>query len=219
MARKSKAVKSQGTRFFIQALGAAFASKAITGISKANPCVVTATGHGFTTGDVVTLSSITGMVELNGLTVPIKVLTENTFALIDVDSTGFTTYGTGGNAAKLNFIESEQHKTYSFEDPGAPEQDESTLVSEEKEFGLGLPDPGTFSSELHYVEDDPAQIEIEKGRADGEARIFKIIKRNGFFKIFTGFVKSFNDTGSVDGRNSGTLQVRLSGKKWNVGPV
>lgn len=219
MARKSKAVKSQGTRFLLQVLSGALVAKNITAISKANPCVVTSAAHGFKTGDVVKLAAIGGTVELNGLTVPIKYLTDNTFALVDIDSTNFGTYTTGGTASALAFVESEQHKTYSFEDPGAPEQDESTLVSEEKEFGLGLPDPGTFSAELHYVEDDAAQIEIEKARADGEARLFKVVKRNGFFKIFIGYVKSFNDTGGVDGRNSGTLQIRLSGKKWNVGPA
>lgn len=219
MGRKSKAVKSQGTRFFIQALSAAATTKAITGITKANPCVITVAAHGFQTGDVVTLAAIGGMVQLNGLTVPVKVLTENTFSVVDIDSTAYTTYTNGGTAAALTFIESEQHKSYSFEDPGAPEQDESTLVSEEKEFGLGLPDPGTFSTDLHYVEDDAAQVEIEKARADGESRFFKIKKRNGYFKIFNGLVKSFNDTGAVDGRNTGALQIRLSGKKWTVAPV
>ena len=219
MARKSKAVKSQGTRFFIQALSAVLTTKNITAISKANPCVITSNAHGYKNGDIVKLAAIGGMVELNGLVVPVKALTENTFALVDVDSTAFTTYTTGGTASAISLIESEQHRTYSFDDPGAPEQDESTLVSEEKEFGLGLPDPGTFSTELHFVEDDAAQIEIENGRADGEARFFKIIKRNGFHKVFVGYVKSFTDTGGVDGRNSGTLQIRLSGKKWNVGPV
>lgn len=216
MARKSKAVKSQGTRFFIQQLGAAGAAKAITAISKANPCVVTSAAHGYQTGDVVSLSAIGGMVELNGLQVPVKVISETTYSLQGVDSTLFTTYTNGGSATAVTFIESEQHKSYSFEDPGAAEQDESTLVSEEKEFGIGLADPGTFSCDMHYVEDDPAQIEIETARSDGEARWFRIRKRNGYWKIFVGYVKSLGDTGGVDGRNTGALSIRITGKKLSV---
>lgn len=216
MARKSKAVKSQGTRFFIQQLGAASSAKVITAISKANPCVVTSAAHGYQTGDVVTLSAIGGMVELNGLQVPVKMISETTFSLVGVDSTGFTTYTTGGSATAVTFIETEQHKSYSFEDPGAAEQEESTLVSEEKEFGIGLPDPGTFSCDMHYVEDDPAQIEIETARSDGGARWFRIRKRNGYWKIFVGYVKSLGDTGGVDGRNTGALSIRITGKKLSV---
>lgn len=216
MARKSKAVSSQGTRFFIQNIVGVGTAKTITGITKANPAVVTSTAHGLATGDVVALAAIVGMVELNGLEVPIKVLTANTFELCKVDSTSYTTWTSGGTATPFGFVESCQHKSYNFDDPGAAEQDVTTLCSEEKEFDIGLPDPGTFTADMHYVEDDPAHIELDTARSDGLQRWFKIKKRNGYFKVYYGAVKSFNDSGAVDGRNAGSLSIRISGKKYSV---
>jgi uncharacterized protein (TIGR02217 family) len=71
----------------------------ITAITKANPGVVTVTGHGRTTGDVIYLSSIGGMVELNGVAVTITVIDSDTFS-IGVDTTTYTTYTSGGSADK-----------------------------------------------------------------------------------------------------------------------
>lgn len=74
---------------------ALYTTKAITGITQANPAVVTCTGHGLVTGDVVTLSGIEGMVELNGQTVTVTYVDADTFS-IGVDSTGYTAYSAGG---------------------------------------------------------------------------------------------------------------------------
>lgn len=71
----------------------------ISGASKASPVSITATAHGLSTGDVVLIASVLGMVELNGLQHKITVTGANTFT-IPVDSTGFTTYSSGGTATK-----------------------------------------------------------------------------------------------------------------------
>lgn len=63
----------------------------ITGITKANPGVVTAPFHGLTTGKEVYLTGITGMTELNGRVFTVTVLTANTFS-IGVDTTGYGTF-------------------------------------------------------------------------------------------------------------------------------
>ena len=43
-------------------------NKTITGITNANPGVVTATSHGYSNGDFVILSSLAGITEVNGIT-------------------------------------------------------------------------------------------------------------------------------------------------------
>jgi hypothetical protein len=89
--------------------GAEYASTlaTITGATKANPCVITATGHGFSTGDIVTISSVVGMVQLNTNRYKIVVIDANSFSLKDlfgnpVDSTAFGTYVSGGQANKIS---------------------------------------------------------------------------------------------------------------------
>lgn len=71
----------------------------ISGASKANPGVITAASHGFSTGDQVYLSGIGGMTELNNRRVTITVLSSNTFS-IGVNTSAYTTYTSGGTASK-----------------------------------------------------------------------------------------------------------------------
>lgn len=75
---------------------------AITAVTKANPAQVTATAHGRTTGDYVQVYGLGGMIELNALfanaqTVQCTVVDANNVTLNGIDSTGFTTYTSGGN--------------------------------------------------------------------------------------------------------------------------
>lgn len=72
------------------------AGKNITAVTKANPCKVTAVGHGYSTGDEVNISNVIGMTEINNLTKMITVIDANNFTLDGVDSTSFTTYTSGG---------------------------------------------------------------------------------------------------------------------------
>jgi len=82
------------------------ANKTISGATQANPCVVTATSHGYDNGDEIYIASVVGMTELNGKYYKIKNKTTNTFELTDIDDTninssGFTAYSSGGTAARV----------------------------------------------------------------------------------------------------------------------
>jgi hypothetical protein len=77
------------------------AATAVSGVTQANPGVVTVTGHGFTSGLEVSFNSIGGMVELNGRRVKVVYIDADTFSLVDlfgvpVDTTNFGAYTTGG---------------------------------------------------------------------------------------------------------------------------
>lgn len=77
----------------------ATSSKSITGITQANPGVVTATAHGFTNGQDVYISGVGGMTQVNNLTFTVAGATANTFQLSGVDTTSYTAYTSGGTAA------------------------------------------------------------------------------------------------------------------------
>jgi hypothetical protein len=77
---------------------------AITGATKADPCVITSASHGLTDSDKVRIENVGGMIELNGNSYYVDVLTTDTFALYtdealttSVDSSAYTTYTSGGN--------------------------------------------------------------------------------------------------------------------------
>ena len=82
------------------------ASQNITGITKANPAVVTVASHGYTNGTDVWINSVGGMTEVNGRRYTIANATTNTFELSGVDSTNYTTYTSGGTAASVYEISS-----------------------------------------------------------------------------------------------------------------
>lgn len=74
------------------------ATYVISGISKANPAVITSVGHGLTNGQFVTIGMVNGMGEINNQGGVVAGVTANTFQLTGVDSTGFSTYTSGGQA-------------------------------------------------------------------------------------------------------------------------
>ena len=80
--------------------------KTISGITKANPAVVTATSHGYSNGDEVVITAVAGMTEVNGKRFLVADKTTNTFELqdkdgTDINSSGFTTYSSGGVSNKV----------------------------------------------------------------------------------------------------------------------
>lgn len=75
------------------------ADKTVTGITKANPGVVTITAHGLVTGDYVYFHDLTEMTELNGTIQKITKLTADTFSILDTSGYG-SAETTGGSCAK-----------------------------------------------------------------------------------------------------------------------
>ena len=73
-------------------------SRNITGASKTNPVVITSNGHGFVAGDIVRISSVDGMTQLNGNIYTVGATTANTFQLQGVNGTGYNTYTGDGRA-------------------------------------------------------------------------------------------------------------------------
>ncbi len=89
------------------------AAKTITAITKANPGKVTATGHGYSTGDTVQIASVVGMTQINGRQFTVTVVDANSFT-IGVDTSGFTTYASGGTAQKVMPYQAPADGTWQF---------------------------------------------------------------------------------------------------------
>lgn len=81
--------------------GATNTNLTITGISKAANASITAT-HAFTAADigvtVVTFHNVVGMTQINTLSGVIQSVTSTTSFTVNINSTNFTTYGSGGLA-------------------------------------------------------------------------------------------------------------------------
>jgi len=76
-------------------------SKTITGATKGDPVVITSVAHGFLNGDIITISGINGMVELNDKTYTVAVANTDNFQLSGINGLNYTTYSSpSGTATK-----------------------------------------------------------------------------------------------------------------------
>lgn len=75
----------------------------ISGITTATPAVVTAAGHGLTTGDRVVITKVIGTMaqEINNNTYVVNVLSSSTFALYDVYGVPVTTVGAYSSSGQI----------------------------------------------------------------------------------------------------------------------
>lgn len=88
--------------FFNRSIVLTGSGNSITGITAANPAVVTTSGaHGYSNGQDVFVSGVVGMTEVNGRWFKVANPTSTTFELqtmfgTDLDATGYTAYSSGG---------------------------------------------------------------------------------------------------------------------------
>lgn len=99
-------IDEQRAAFFVDAGMTYDAPVAITAITKANPCVVTASGHGLSNGDKIIITNVYGMSQVNEVTYLVAGVSGASFNLqslsaVDINSTAYTTYVSGGYVRKL----------------------------------------------------------------------------------------------------------------------
>ena len=95
------------------------AAKNITGITNANPAVVTSAGHGYSTGDEIYITGVVGAMAnyVNNRSFKVTVIGANTFSLqymdgvTNVNSTGFGSYTSGGTCRRIYEIASPYEET------------------------------------------------------------------------------------------------------------
>lgn len=73
---------------------------AVTGISAANPAVITSTGHQFLAGERVLIQNAAGMTEVNGFVYSVANPAANTFELSGVNAALFTAFQGSADAAQ-----------------------------------------------------------------------------------------------------------------------
>jgi len=204
----STAYNAQGATLQIGTTGT---TKTITAISKANPAVITATGHGFADGDVVKVTSVVGMTEINGKVGVVKVTDANNFSLNGINSTGFTTYTSGGSAAQyqasvLNWI------SWNGFNGQLSDIDVSDLASVAKEYRAGLVDNGELQIEVQTKDDDEGQMALIGSRAaSGPASAFILTFGNGKKRSFNAYCKQFSEAGGVDQIVKSQATLRITG--------
>lgn len=189
----------------------------VTAITKANPAVVTATAHGRATGDLVQLSEVLGMIEVNGLLVPITVLSANTFSLFGVNSTGYGTYTSGGKVDVGNLVPWCELTAYNRQGGSSPEIPASTICSDAAEFEIGLPDFGTTQLSYNFAPQTALQVALEAFHSYGSRMAVKIIlPNNGGTRTQVGFVQQTSESGGNGALWTGQMTIRNTGQPLDL---
>lgn len=78
-------------------------SGSITAILQpSNPTQITSPDHNLQTGSIITISNVGGMIELNGNTYTVTVVSSSVFTLNGIDNTAYTPYTSGGTWTSNN---------------------------------------------------------------------------------------------------------------------
>jgi hypothetical protein len=210
MSFQSKAESSQGA--LIQVQTGYLATKAISGVTQADPGVVTSAAHGQVAGEPGLFAGIVGMTELNGLDGIVDNPTTNTFEIAGLDTTDFTAYASGGTFAPVDFGDVCEAKTFTGFDGQASELDVTTMCSEAKEYRVGLQDFGAFNFTMNYVPTDVSQIAMQNAKATGTALWFRLVLPGSLGEwVFKAFVRQMTLSGGVDKPLESNVVLRITG--------
>jgi hypothetical protein len=202
-------ISAQGSTLEI-ATGAGGA-KAITGISAGFPAIVTSAGHGLTNGTVAALADIVGtMAVLNGKSHVVSNVTANTYALLDVDTTGLV-YDNGGTATPSAYTKINGLLSFDGFDGAASDIDSTDLDSTAMEYISGLRDEGKFGFEVKVLKDDNGQIALRAARTSGDVASMKLSLPDGSVASFNTLVKSIPSSGGVNALLKGKVDTKISG--------
>lgn len=209
------ALKFQGSKFYVgDGVIGGSPTINITAITKASPPVVSAAGHSFANGDPVYITGVGGMTEIGGFYIAENVVAGVSFALADVDATGYGTYTSGGTVDAPNFGNWCELTGYNVQGGSSPEIDTTTICSTAAENVLGLPDRGSMTLDYNYAPKTNIQQVLAAAQLTGEVVPFKLElptpATNGRVFMF-GRVQQVSFNGAVGGKHTGSMTIRLTG--------
>jgi hypothetical protein len=196
--------------------GADSPSKAITGITKANPAVVTSANHGLTTGDVIKITGVVGMTEVNDEVFIVERLTANTFELVDTDSTGYGAWTANGSIDEAAFSNFCELTNYNRQGGSKSEIETTSLCSTAKEYEVGLPDFGTTQIDFNFAPQTAIQLAMATFDRSGDKMAVKVtLPKSGGIRTLLGFIQQTSEQAGADGHWTGSLTIRNTGAPYD----
>lgn len=185
-------------------LGAAIPMTAVT---KANPGVATATGHGLSNGDFVLLKEVQGMLHINNRVFRVAASSANNFTLEAEDTTLYDTF-VSGNAYKVTLGTS--FSTLLDFNPSGGEwetEDDTTIHQKQRTSVNTVASAVEISTTSRFDVSDPALLAAKKASDLGAERVLMITFSNGQkWLINAGVGCSMSPTGSAQGKVTTALK-------------
>lgn len=191
----------------------------ITAISRANPAVVTEPTHTRATGDVVRITGVVGMEELNNGVYIIERVDANNYKLIGVDSRNYAAYSSGGSVEGGLFSNFCELKGYNRQGGASADIDATTICSTAMESEVGLPDFGTTQLDFNFAPKTAIQEAIAdfySGDNAGKTMAVKVtLPNSGGSMVQLGTIQQTSEQAAVNGLWTGSLTIRNTGKRYD----
>lgn len=189
-------------------------SKSITAITKANPAVVSITAHGCEDGDVIKITGVLGMTEINDGVYIVEAPTSGTLKLLGVDSTDYGTYVSGGKSDLARFSNFCELTGYNRQGQAKPEIDSTSLCSDSAEYELGLRDFGTTQLDFKFAPQTAIQLAIKEFDESGDKMAVRVdLPKSGGRMVQLGFVQQTSESAANNGIWTGSITIRNTGAR------
>lgn len=192
-------------------------SPAITAITQASPAVVTASGHGLADGDVIQITGVVGMTEVNDASFIVDITSSSQFKLVDTDSTGYGAYVGGGHLDKGKFSNFCELTGYNRTGATKPEIEATTICSTRREYELGLSDLGVVALDFNFAPQTTIQLALSAFDVSGDLTAVRIVlPKSGGQRTELGFVQQTSEKAAVNGLWTATMSMKLTGAPFDV---
>lgn len=204
------AIRGINTRVEIQA--SLDAAKTITGITKANPGVVTSTSHGYANGDVVVLA-VSGMNELDGVAVRVANVAANTFELEGIDTTTFGTFTAGTAREVVTWDTFASLQSIDLPNQQAQQIDITTIHDTQRQETLGLAGAVSGTMSGLFSPTEAAVVNMRNATRQTAPRAFRMTFETGQKAIFNADVAAGQGF-SLQQNQAATAQYGLTIKRF-----
>lgn len=201
------AEKTQGAILRVESARAT--TKAITGLTAANPGVVTATANAYANGDIIYLANVGGMTQVNDRAFAAASVATNTFNLKGVDTTNYTPYTSGGDSYKVTLISVAEVTNITIGGGGSQQIDVTNLQSLAIEQLPGLPNLGSISLEVTLNHTDAGQIALRALAEATTPKVITITTATGYVLCATGYTSNYGATIALNNAQRGTFDFTV----------
>lgn len=195
--------------FMESAIGA---EKTITGITKANPAVVSSVAHGLTNGDYVLIKA-QGMAEVNGRVFRVASAATDSFELEGEDSTLYGTFASG-TAQEITFGTTLATLTSVAASGGEFDSIDTTLIHDRAKSSIpGLASASEYTFESVWDVSDAGLIAANQASKTKAQKAFMIVFSNGQRVMFYGYIGAqLAPGGSTGGMVTTSVKITAQGQ-------
>jgi hypothetical protein len=203
-----------GREYRLEVQSTLAASKTVTAVTKASPPVLTATTHGLATGDIVILTGVEGMVEIDNLVCRVTQITADTFSLDGIDATNFGTFS-AGSVSKVSAWTTVAAATGVDYGAGSAEEIEmTTLIDSTRRVENGILSLPQITVNLFADPPETAQAAVETAAYASTTVAWRATTKGGRVRLWSGKPSTIGESVSVNSPITGSFTITVKSPRY-----